>query len=342
MKLTSLACTALIALGLTAPAVAKPEMVPHRGIWKSYKGKNAAQNSVEAYMNAARASLKATQKRPKFIEVDIRVIDIDSVSTAVVYHDDFWDRQTTRTFSQNAGDWASRTFAGNRPTAHSLDQYGATHKQMNNIRLRRFNVEGEADSTGDKLLPVKEFVEQTSCIEDTILLLDIQSVEAMRLSAIELRTNSCPDGTNHQGKLLAERAYLRPFVGNVVPYSFVSNADTLAADLITHYGSTNNYVWGINSGQLDGCTNLGCKLYAKEPSLLYNVYSFIDGALEQPETEGINFSYPYSFPGRSPSQKADDLYKKATITALYEKYKTIKIPLISSITRPDGALKFDA
>ncbi|MCR9270968.1 MAG: hypothetical protein NXH72_13330 [Hyphomonadaceae bacterium] len=371
MKLTSLACTALIALGLTAPAVAKPEMIPHRGIWKTHKGKQYAQNSVEAYFQAADNDLLSTkntpgQRPPKYVEVDIRAISIDGHRHAVVYHDLFWDRQTQRDFGQHTGNWAENVFEGHSYNIHFLDDNGIKNSDFKHLHLRSFKSGGASTTTTDKLLKLIDFVELTACKRDTILLLDIQSVETMELAGDDLVHNSCPSHTTHRGKLLAERAYLRPFVGKVIP-DLHKNAlsSELPSKLVSYYGAGNNYVWGINSGELGKCEKyIGAdakdyteeELWAKGTCQIVNADDtagfdpkyFIFGALQIRETHAINFSYPYYNLNLAQRTKNVIAAKMNTIKKLYDTYKNSKnyngddVIMISSISRPDGALKFHA
>ena len=406
MKLKYLLCAAIAAAGFTAPAVAendvcapedalgnklpinndftfdadgkadtskRPQLVPHRGIWKVYKenGHFVPENSVISYNNANETKLAATGKTPDYIEIDIRVANVKDKHNSiewvpVVFHDEYWDRLTNNFNAGDSDTWAVKVFNGHGVSdVHRLfyradfpdkPETPITQQHLGSTKLRRVQKQGGSELSSQSLLRLSDYIEQTACKGDTKLLLDLQDPVVMSVAADEFyktdkdgkRTEqkTCPKGTKHHGKKYSEVAYMRPFATSVVHDDGLgARPADLAKVMVSHYGNDLNYVWGINSGQFDdaNCTKSSqtpCKMRDRSRNT-YNVLEFIDGVLKLPQTKGLNFSYP----GAYKAELTDvTKMKQCTIRRLYKAYKDNpqNIPLFSAVTRPEGAFHFNA
>ncbi len=348
MNILKMACIGVALLGHTVIAHADPKLVPHRGMWKHYSNQSVPENSVAGYHRAAKKKVNGNYKAD-FVEMDVRRIWVDGVARVVIFHDKVFDRMTDYN-DQGYGDWAKKNFTLTAPlSTTSINSAQLTWGEFDKIRLKRMTKDGSSKLTKERLLELKDFVEQTACKKDLKLLLDVQDREVADLASDVVAYYTCPTGTKHAGDSFAKHVYLKLFVGRTFPTdvqtpgSVTGDASALSAQLTTWYGAGIKYYLQFNSSQFSSDCETGewCPITTGgSDNRKFASKTFLQGALSDPAVAGIALSMPAEYPGEGDNYPVWRETINNMLDYLVEQDTEKKLMSIAS--RPEGAIMFKA
>ncbi len=345
MNIFKIACLTLALAGHAAIAAAEPKLVPHRGLWKNYNNSKVAENSVESYKRVADNKTHYGYT-PEYTEIDTRAAKIDGTDQIIVFHDNFWGRLTD--YQNDTGDWGLKAFEQQLPPNLNSLSLGITGDAFDKLFLRRSKSGGKTSITNDRVLRLKDFIEQTTCDDHPKIILDIQTAQLARLAANVIANNNCPHGTMHAGNSFANRVHLKLFVSATMPSdtkSTVSSAK-IVDHIIQTYGASLNYWFQFNSSQFEAdCYNSNCRLNPRinssENQLSTTAYldseAFMIAAMNHQQVMGIALSKPAYYQHNSAglyyvSTTIEDLFHAAQAhNQTAEKYTD----LMSIASRPE-------